>query len=356
MLKCLFVYITAIIILSACTTGEKKIMKPEIINEIIIEAASERVKLYKADRSIVISSYNNITCVDVDKSKINWSLDIPGLYRILNVSDDFILMVQDSRQLVKIDNKGNEKWIVNNYTPLYYIPHISEGSLYIPGIRSMKLLNFENGEELKQINLKNDKLLNEVFLGIDSNKHLIQIWEDSSKINHISMIDAESEEVIWNASDFPFNINNLSNISIKLSNFIGFSVDNTRTYYLINKSDGSVALSLNYSAWFAPALLNEESLLLVNESNRLVYYSPIGKSEYWEKELNDRVFFTPAADNNSVFIPVKDEIYILSLKEGKLLGSIKLPFVINSTPVILGGRLYVVCKNGVMYTVKLTTG
>ena len=61
---------------------------------------------------------------------------------------------------------------------------------------------------------------------------------------------------------------------------------------------------------------------------------------------------SPVVDGRLVFGDKAGWIYMLSAKDGKRLGELKIGDNINSTPAIIGGRIYIGAFNGKLYCVS----
>jgi outer membrane protein assembly factor BamB len=70
----------------------------------------------------------------------------------------------------------------------------------------------------------------------------------------------------------------------------------------------------------------------------------------WQHLVRAPIWGTsPVVDGRLVFGDKAGWIYMLSAKDGQLLGELKIGDNVNATPAVLGGRIYIGAFNGKLY-------
>ncbi|HEY1407083.1 MAG TPA: PQQ-binding-like beta-propeller repeat protein, partial [Spirochaetota bacterium] len=139
-----------------------------------------------------------------------------------------------------------------------------------------------------------------------------------------------------------------------------YAVTKQETLYAVNAVTGRTLWSVKVGGTIvfgaAPRVI-EKNIVIATSSGKIYSFTPEGK-EQWMTNIQSGIYSTPSFGDGKIFIGAEDQqLYALSLKDGKVAWKESLDArVVSSSPVVMGDKVIVGTYKGSLYAVSIKKG
>ncbi len=146
----------------------------------------------------------------------------------------------------------------------------------------------------------------------------------------------------------------ISSSILKIKDRLYFTAEDC--IYCLSQNGNLIWKNSNLSGRICSSPAISKNNLFVGATDGILYSFELSTGkEIWRYKTRFRIMDTPAVSDNTVFV-CSDKVYAVDAKDGILLWKSDLGSIVNTSPAVAHGMVYVGCDEGYIYAIDKKTG